>query len=224
MSTLTIDQLTHAVAETFDRATLPGPHSARVREVPDKRTIRYYTTLGLLDRPAEMRGRVAYYGRRHLLQLVAIKRLQATGLSLVDIQQKLAGASDSTLSRLADLPKGFWEQLVARIAGSNGAAPARSSPDDDGSLQSLESSERFWEVVPNCQAPPMAEPADHGLSGDAITRRAATLLSLADGVTLVLEGVAADSLDESQLARLAPHLHRLLGELRELGLIPRQAE
>src|SRR5262245_39472227 len=65
----------------------PGPPNSRVRELPDQRTIRYYTTQGLLDRPAEMRGRTALYGRRHLLQLVAIKRLQARGLSLSAIQQ-----------------------------------------------------------------------------------------------------------------------------------------
>ena len=60
-----------------------GSRNGRVRDIPDLRTIRYYTTVGLLDRPAEMRGRTALYGRRHLLQLVAIKQLQARGLSLV---------------------------------------------------------------------------------------------------------------------------------------------
>jgi DNA-binding transcriptional MerR regulator len=79
----------------------PGVNNGRVRDVPDQRAIRYYTTLGLLDRPAEMRGRVAYYGRRHLLQLVAIKRLQARGLSLAQVQEQLLGLSDSKLEELA---------------------------------------------------------------------------------------------------------------------------
>jgi len=60
-----------------------GQANGRVREVPDMRTIRYYTTRGLLDPPAQMRGRTALYGKRHLLQLVAIKRLQAKGLRQV---------------------------------------------------------------------------------------------------------------------------------------------
>ena len=68
-----------------------GQASGRVRDVPDRRTIRYYTTLGLIDRPAAMRGRTALYGLRHLLQLAAIKRLQAHGLSLAEVQQRLVG-------------------------------------------------------------------------------------------------------------------------------------
>ncbi|MDX6262798.1 MAG: hypothetical protein QOH84_4486, partial [Kribbellaceae bacterium] len=55
-------------------ADYPGQANGRVRAVPDQRAIRWYTTTGMVDRPAEMRGRTALYGRRHLLQLVAIKR------------------------------------------------------------------------------------------------------------------------------------------------------
>src|SRR5438132_6429745 len=78
-----------------------GQANGRVREVPDRRTLRYYTTLGLLDRPAEMRGRTAYYGSKHLWQLLAIKRLQARGQTLVQIQQALLGLNDEDLRRLA---------------------------------------------------------------------------------------------------------------------------
>ena len=60
----------------------PGQSNGQVRDVPDRRTIRYYTTLGLLDRPAEMRGRTALYGQRHLLQLVAV---EPRAVSLADI-------------------------------------------------------------------------------------------------------------------------------------------
>src|SRR5215467_11186889 len=83
-----------------------GQTNGQVRDVPDPRTIRYYTTLGLVDRPAEMRGRTAYYGLRHLMQLAAIKRLQARGLSLAEVQQELLGLSDSALASLARLPNG----------------------------------------------------------------------------------------------------------------------
>src|SRR3954468_4941789 len=81
----------------------PGMPSQRIREVPDLRTIRYYTTLGLIDRPAPMRGRTALYGQRHLLQLLAIKRLQARGLALAEIQERLLGQTDSVLRRLAQV-------------------------------------------------------------------------------------------------------------------------
>jgi hypothetical protein len=42
--------------------------------------------------------------RRHLLQLVAIKRLQAGGLTLARIQRELAGATDAQLERVARVP------------------------------------------------------------------------------------------------------------------------
>src|SRR4029077_9053917 len=89
----TIDELSAAVSAALAQG-YGGPPNGRVRDVPDRRTIRYYTTLGLIDRPAEMRGRTALYGRRHLLQLVAIKKLQSRGQSLTDVQRTLAGQTD----------------------------------------------------------------------------------------------------------------------------------
>lgn len=99
----TIDELTAQVTQALS-VDYDGADSGRVRDVPDARTIRYYTTVGLLDRPTEMRGRTAFYSRRHLLQLVAIKRLQARGASLLEIQQELVGVTDLSLCRLAKLP------------------------------------------------------------------------------------------------------------------------
>ena len=101
----TLDELAERVdvALAVDYA---GPPSARVRAVPDRRAIRWYTTIGLIDRPVAHRGRTALYGPRHLLQLVAVKRLQASGLPLVAIQQELAGATDTRLARVARLPGG----------------------------------------------------------------------------------------------------------------------
>ncbi|WP_259400562.1 helix-turn-helix domain-containing protein [Microbispora sp. H13382] len=77
--------------------------NGRVREVPNERLIRWYTTIGLLDPPLGRRGRVALYGRRHLLQLVAVKRRQADGLSIAAIQAELTGATDAMLQRVAGL-------------------------------------------------------------------------------------------------------------------------
>src|SRR6266700_394301 len=98
----TIDELGAAVALTLS-ADYEGAPNNRVRDVPDRRTIRYYTTIGLLDRPTEMRGRTALYGRRHLAQLVASKRLQAAGRSLTEVQEQLIGADDATLFRIAEI-------------------------------------------------------------------------------------------------------------------------
>ena len=109
-----IQQLQAVAGKALDAGKYDGPQSKRVRAVPDARTIRYYTTIGLIDRPAEMRGRTAYYDRRHALQLVCIKRLQADGLSLAEVQRQLTGVTTRKLEAIAGLPEGFWENpLVA---------------------------------------------------------------------------------------------------------------
>lgn len=99
---MTLSELCTAVV--FALATgYSGTGSERTRDLPDVRTIRYYTTLGLLDRPASFQGRTAYYGRKHLLQLVAIKRLQAKGFTLSQIQSQLMGISLTNLEQLANI-------------------------------------------------------------------------------------------------------------------------
>ena len=118
----TLDELAERV-DTALAVDYHGQPSGRVRAVPDRRAIRWYTTIGLIDRPVAHRGRTALYGPRHLLQLVAVKRLQARGLPLVAIQQELAGATDSQLARVARLP------LDARPTVLPGPVPAVVVPD-----------------------------------------------------------------------------------------------
>jgi DNA-binding transcriptional MerR regulator len=98
----TLEELTERVEAALSVDYAPQP-SGRVRDVPDARVVRYYTTLGLVDRP-ELAGRTGLYGKRHLLQIVAIKRLQADGHPLAEIQRRLGGASDATLEKVAQVP------------------------------------------------------------------------------------------------------------------------
>jgi DNA-binding transcriptional MerR regulator len=135
----TLDELTAQVALALS-VDYPGQPSGRVRDVPDARTVRYYTTLGLVDRPAALRGRTALYARRHLLQLVAIKRLQAHGLSLGEIQARLVGRTDRALADVARLPEG--------TARAEATAP---EADSDGPRR-----DSFWKEAP---APPSPGPA-----------------------------------------------------------------
>jgi hypothetical protein len=109
--------------------------SGRVTGLPDGRLIRWYTTIGLLDRPAIGPGRFARYGPRHLHQLVAVKRLQARGLPLAEIQARLAGATDAQLRRIAAVPPGLADSPAGGLADSptgrfwtRPAAPASSAP------------------------------------------------------------------------------------------------
>jgi DNA-binding transcriptional MerR regulator len=96
----TLEQLSDRVADLL-AAGYEGQRNGRVRELPNGRTIRWYTTIGLVDRPLATKGRVALYGRRHALQLAAIKQLQAAGMSLAEIQERLLGASDEDLAGIA---------------------------------------------------------------------------------------------------------------------------
>jgi DNA-binding transcriptional MerR regulator len=100
---LTIRELAATAAAAVAAADVRGPNR-RVTDLPDERTIRWYATIGLLDRPTGNRGRTSLYGERHVLQLVAIKRRQAEGRTLAEIQAELLGATDRTLRRIAALP------------------------------------------------------------------------------------------------------------------------
>lgn len=64
------------------------------------RTARYYRSLGLLDGPAGPPS--AGYGRRHFLQLCAIRVLQSKGLALDRIQTLLFSRPDSDLEKILD--------------------------------------------------------------------------------------------------------------------------
>ena len=79
-------------------------------------------------------GRTALYGRKHLAQIVAIKRLQTAGRSLAAIQALWPTLDDDSLSRMAGIDiagkgrgarKEFWKQSPAREAFINPAAIAK---------------------------------------------------------------------------------------------------
>ncbi|MBA9001518.1 MerR family transcriptional regulator [Thermomonospora cellulosilytica] len=100
--TWTISELAAAAAAALGDA--PARVNGRVRDLPNERLIRWYTTIGLLDPPSGRRGRTALYGERHLLQLVAVKRRQAAGRTIAQIQAELVGATNTTLRAIARLP------------------------------------------------------------------------------------------------------------------------
>jgi DNA-binding transcriptional MerR regulator len=112
-TSLSLPELSMEVAGALSRLGLLGAApDARVSPAPDARTVRYYTTLGLLDRP-DIVGRQARYGQRHLLQLLAIKGLQKRALPLAEIQERLYGRSDAELEALI-------EALGRESAGTTG--------------------------------------------------------------------------------------------------------
>jgi DNA-binding transcriptional MerR regulator len=146
----TIDELGQRVAEALGGPGYEGVPSGRVRDVPDLRTIRYYTTLGLLDRAAAMRGRTALYGPRHLLQLVAVKRLQARGLSLAAVQERVVGLSDASLRRLAAV-----EAVAKKAAVSPPTLAAESRGESFWRIQPESHEDQAVDLTPNVQEIPL---------------------------------------------------------------------
>ncbi|MGI5292518.1 helix-turn-helix domain-containing protein [Nonomuraea polychroma] len=122
------------LAEHAARALRAGGAQAngRVRDVPGERLIRWYTTIGLVDPPLTRRGRIAQYGRRHLLQLVAIKRLQAAGHSIAEIQTALAGATDRMLEDAAGITGPVTGAAAALEEAASLAGLADTPPPPDG--------------------------------------------------------------------------------------------
>jgi DNA-binding transcriptional MerR regulator len=185
----TIGELGERVAEALGGPGYEGVPSGRVRDVPDLRTIRYYTTLGLLDRPAEMRGRTALYGARHLLQLVAIKRLQARGLSLAAVQERVVGLSNASLRRLV---------------AAEGAASAADSATQ--TVPSGSRAESFWRVPPE----PESDQSTTEIPSDAV-------IPLEPGLVLSLSARRTLNADDLRVIRMAAA--PLIEILRLRGLI-----
>lgn len=188
----TIEQLPDRVAELLAQ-DYAGQQNGRVRELPNGRTIRWYTTIGLVDRPIS-RGRTALYGPRHVLQLAAVKRLQAVGRTLAEIQQELLGVTDGRLAELAkvasvdivfpqqEIPvKSFWHRHATRH--------------DTDSVRN--------DVVTNT-----VSKAVFGIRVD-------------DSVTVMLEGADRAPTD-AELAELEAAAAPLLAAIERLGLSPRE--
>ncbi len=186
--------------------------SARVRAVPDTRTIRYYTTLGLLKPPAEMRGRTALYSETHVLQIVAIKRLQAQDLTLSDIQRRLIGLTNSRLAAIAKLPDGFWQAADEYLKKKSQSKPAKTEVASSGIVaESSPPCSPFW-LTP--AALPMALGESNEDSDNGLKVHATVELQLAVGVSLHIQfpstAAASRALDTVALrAAAAPLLKEL---------------
>jgi DNA-binding transcriptional MerR regulator len=100
------------VAELADHVgrilTESGPTQERgtVSEVPDERTIRYYLSEGLISPAEEKQGTASVFGYLHLLQLLAVKKLQAEHLPIRKIREVVDGRSERELERLVGIEGG----------------------------------------------------------------------------------------------------------------------
>ena len=74
------------------------PTNASARAAPSARSVRFYVSHGLLDRP-EGAGTAATYGYRHFLQLLAIKIRQREGQTLEAIKREMKDVTGDALER-----------------------------------------------------------------------------------------------------------------------------
>src|SRR4029450_8769777 len=180
-------------AASRNRAVQP---SARVRSVPDERLIRWYATIGLLD-PPRRQGRAAWYGPRHLLQLVAIKSRQAAGRSPAGPPARAPGASarrSLSPSRQVRARTRFWAQHAARVAGQT-------------------------EALADLHAGPSLSPAAAAARGsEEGSPDLLAAMRLTPGVTLLLDSASRPVTDED-LATIAAASGPLLQTLADLGLL-----
>ena len=180
-----MSQIRWTLDELAEESTLhlnDAGDSKRIRWRPNGRQIRYYTTLGLLDRPFGGRGQKVSYGPKHLLQLLAIKRLQHQGLKLSEIQPVLAGLSAERLAELLGFSQAWLKAVEERLPEPE-EKPRRDT--------------NFWATVP---AVPKSE---------SLELRSCFQIELEPGVTLTLDQKRAAEMTPQQLQQLANDMARV---------------
>jgi DNA-binding transcriptional MerR regulator len=212
---LTMPEFAEAAARAV-QASGAVPDNRQAKAVPAARMIRYYTARGLLPRPGT-RGRALVYGRRHLLQLVAIKRLQGQGMALDEIAERLEAISDSDLEDLAAIASDAIPADLGEVDPTRPGEPSRTAG-------------RFWEATPAGVDPVTAASEVGQLGADTSPRHGAipstgasaratgpvvgvntlTEVRLSDSVRLLIEGDPSGlpSLDTLRAAA-SPLLHLL---------------
>jgi DNA-binding transcriptional MerR regulator len=189
MKLLTLSEFA-AVAADAVKACGAVPDNRQAKPIPAERMVRYYTARGLLPRPGT-RGRALTYGWTHLIHLVAVKRLQAQGLSLEQIAQRLEGMSQTELESLAAIPASAMPPDLGdpEPAGASGASvPSRAAG-------------RFWQTAPKLAA------ASTAAAAPPAELRA---VRLSDTLTLLIDGPAHALPAPDTLRRAAAPLVELL--------------
>lgn len=238
-----MDELSARVALALS-VDYDGQPSGRVRDVPDGRIVRYYTTLGLVDRPIRYEGRVAIYSTRHLLQIVAIKRLQQTGRSLSEIQQTFVTLDERALERLAAVPADALQSVPAmrREKPASAVVPEAEESKKDATQdeakdeQGEKRRERFWNAAP-AEAVTDVRTKESEPSQRSSRSEAAKLTGTSEGRRAPLRGSAAPltgvpiseaavllaqftrELDEADLDAIRAAAAPLLAVLEKRGLL-----
>jgi DNA-binding transcriptional MerR regulator len=166
----------------------------KVTDLPSERTVRYYVSRGLVEKPLGKRGTTSLFGYRHLLQILVIKYLQYQYLPLEKIRTVLADRTNRELEEL--LPGGTAAALHPSFLPGGTEIPApRSGP-----------------------APPPGKGGESGTSekdpGPPVTARGGEQWcrhAIAPGVELHLREDRTLTVGGEELEGWAENLRRILG-------------
>lgn len=100
-TTLTLAETVDLAQKVLDENKI-APSSKRASVTLSQRSVRWYTTVGVLDAPGRI-GHTAVYGRRHLLQLLYTRQAQSDGTPLDQIQKVTTLLSDQDLTARINL-------------------------------------------------------------------------------------------------------------------------
>lgn len=192
--------------ELRGRGLLGAQKDGRVADAPDARTIRYYQTLGLVDRPLAS-GREVRYTARHALQVVAIKALQARGVPLAEVQRRLYGRSDAELAAVVG------EAPAGGVAAASSAAASSAAASSTAASSTAASSVAAPVATPPVATPPIAAPPAASVPVTPTPVAAApaapmprldhqVAVALAPGVRLVLDAGVAPPADTEGVQRM----------------------
>src|SRR4051794_164392 len=139
------------------------PTNASARAAPSARSIRFYVSNGLLDRP-EGTGTAATYNYRHFLQLLAIKIRQREGVTLDTIKKEMRELTGDSLER----------RVATSLANTMGATPIdpRVKAEDEQLLS--------WRRVP------VAEGVELHVRDDSPAARDEALIAMREAVRAAL--------------------------------------
>lgn len=121
---LTLDEVVDESGAVLRETALRQTRYA-VSERPDMRTVRYYTTRGLLPKPLSYDGGRARYGYGHLVRLLAIKKMQSEHMTLEQIARAMDGKSMDALEVLAGLRAPVEDHARSDLAPRPRATGAR---------------------------------------------------------------------------------------------------
>jgi DNA-binding transcriptional MerR regulator len=116
---LTLSEIVELSQRLLDaNGVSPG---SRAASALSERSVRWYTSAGIVDAPGRV-GRVAGYGRRHLLQLLYTRQAQAAGTSLEEVREQITGCTTEQLTAMVHMDLGALPGDLGEVTAGRDSA------------------------------------------------------------------------------------------------------